>query len=362
MPWEAARVLAACRRSAAAGCGADPDWAAALSVVDCREAAAGLVIRARDAYQAASAAARRARAEGWHKYVEEQFRVGGRRVFQWVRSPAAAAPPPLVQLDGRLVGGPAADVAAAEAAWTPFSLQPDARPPDEDRWLEPVRGLPAFPAPPALTEDEVAAAMQSLPCGKAPGLDDWIGEELRLWPRPLARGLLQLLVAVGRLGRWPDGLSGAEVVLPLKPDGDPTAPLDRRPLNLLPVVYRLWARLRGRAVSSWRRGWDPAMAAARLGADGQAWELSWAQAEAEALGLDFGGLAVDFRKAYDSVRLPLVARLLAAAGGRRLSPAHCWPRTLRRGACVLPGLLGDPFGRPQASLPVAPSPSTSWRY
>jgi hypothetical protein len=141
------------------------------------------------------------------------------------------------------------------------------------------------------------------------------------------------------------------VVLPLKPDGDPTEPLDRRPLNLLAVIYRCWARLRGREVAAWRRSWDPACAAARLGADGQAWELGWAQAEAEALDLEFGGLAVDFRKAYDSVRLALVARLLAAAGwpaalAGPLQDMYCAPRRLR-----VAGALGAPF-LPTSGIPA----------
>jgi hypothetical protein len=46
--------------------------------------------------------------------------------------------------------------------------------------------------------------------------------------------------------------------------------MDRRPLNMLSVVYRLWARLRRAEVAEWRAAWDPAMAAARLGAAGQA--------------------------------------------------------------------------------------------
>jgi hypothetical protein len=77
--------------------------------------------------------------------------------------------------------------------------------------------------------------------------------------------------------------------------------MDRRPLNMLSVVYRLWARIRRAEVAAWRASWGPGVAAARLGAAGQAWELAWAFAVAAANGDDFGGLAVDFRKAYDSV-------------------------------------------------------------
>jgi hypothetical protein len=83
---------------------------------------------------------------------------------------------------------------------------------------------------------------------------------------------------------------------------------------MLSAVYRLWARLRRLEVATWRKSWGPAVGAARLGASGQAWELAWAHAVARAKGMELGGLAVDFRKAYDSVRLGLVRRALLAAG------------------------------------------------
>ena len=351
LPAAARQVLAACRRGAATGEAPDPAWIEALDGLGDRGAAARLCDRARGEYLAAASANKRQRAEGWHTYVQEQFRTGGRRVFQWIRSPASAAPPPLVATGTGLVGGPAAELQVAAAAWIPLWQQTDQPPAQEAAWLALLADLPAFPQLPDLGLAELQAGLSALPGGKAPGLDDWLGEELRLWPPPLVAALWKLLQAVERLGRWPAGLRGAEVVLPLKPGGDPAEPLDRRPLNLLSVVYRCWARLRGRHVAAWRRLWDPAVAAARLGADGQAWELAWAQAEAEAGDQEFAGLAVDFRKAYDSVRLGLVRRLLAAAGWPLaivgpLLDAYRAPRRLR-----VAGALGEPF-LPTSGIPA----------
>jgi len=59
----------------------------------------------------------------------------------------------------------------------------------------------------------VAAAFRALPPGKAPGLDDSVGAELRLWPAAAAAGAAALLRAVERLGRWPSGLARSEVAL-----------------------------------------------------------------------------------------------------------------------------------------------------
>ena len=202
----------------------------------------------------------------------------------------------------------------------------------------------------------VQAGIACLPLGRTSGLDDWVGEELRLWPPPLVVGLSDLLGRVEELGRWPDGLQGAEVVLLAKPGGDPSDPMDRRPLNMLSVVYRLWARLRRTAVAAWRAEWDPAVAAARLGAAGQAWELAWASAVAAANGDDFGGLAVDLRKAYDSVRLGLTVRFLQAARWPAgllgpLAAAYSAPRRLRVAGALGPRWVaasGVPAGCPLA--------------
>ena len=97
-------------------------------------------------------------------------------------------------------------------------------------------------------------AFRALPVGKAPGLDDWAGAELRLWPTDAVLGVAALLRSVERLGRWPAGLARAEVVLLPKGVADVVLePLQRRPITLLPVLYRLWARLRQREVARWRR-------------------------------------------------------------------------------------------------------------
>jgi hypothetical protein len=173
------------------------------------------------------------------------------------------------------------------------------------------------------------------------------------------------------------------VVLPPKPGGDPGDPLNRRQLNMLSVVYRLWARLRRLEVASWRKSWDPAVAAARLGASGQAWELAWAHAVARAKGMELGGLAVDFRKAYDSVRLGLVRRALAAAGwpAAVLGPlvaAYEAPRRLRAAGAMGPmwtPTCGIPAGCPLAvdvlaalsivwavALAAAPLPPVARRF
>ena len=81
------------------------------------------------------------------------------------------------------------------------------------------------------------------------------------------------------------------------------------------VLYRVWARCRRLEFDGRRAQRDPAVAAAWLGAYGQAWEFGWDMACAHA-GSDAGvaGVAVDSSKRYDGCRLALASRALARAG------------------------------------------------
>ena len=106
--------------------------------------------------------------------------------------------------------------------------------------------------------------------------------------------LARFLRLVEAVGYWPEALTAGEVVLLPKDGGDAQDPLQRRPIILLPVIYRLWAWPRQSVIERWRASWDPAVRDAPKGADGQAWDLAWDMAVAMAHGTVVAGLAVDF--------------------------------------------------------------------
>ena len=94
-----------------------------------------------------------------------------------------------------------------------------------------------------------------------------------------------------------------------------TNPLDARPVVLLPLLYRMWAWKRGKEIASWltANSMDGLPVASRSAED----YGTFLAAELEkALVLDEPVLAVcvDQSKAYDSVRLDLLAFLLAGSG------------------------------------------------
>ena len=328
------------------------DWAELLATADSGRLNLEQAFAAISAdYAALGVARRKFRRDQWHEFVTCDVARGGRRVFRWVKQPSLQEPAPLVHTPDGLSGGPAAELAMAGPAWQALWAQRDESPPAEANLRAAVRGLPAFPQPPAILPPATAAGIWALPLGTAPGPDGWTAEELRLWGPHHIAALTALFAAVERLGRWPSGLAAADVVLLPKPGGPPDQALQRRPITLLPVIYRLWARLRLSAVDHWRAQWDPAAGDAPKGPDGQAWDLSWDLACAEAGGQVVAGVAIDMTKCYDSVRLPMLRRMLATAG---------WPSCIHGPLLAAYGArrrvrVGDavgPFHVPVAGIPA----------
>ena len=90
----------------------------------------------------------------------------------------------------------------------------------------------------------------------AGGLDGGAWNEIKAFSRPWFSGLAVLLELVESTSIWPQGLLDAFIAMIPKVDGDST-PLFQRPLNVFPVVYRLWASLRLGHLREWVEGWLP---------------------------------------------------------------------------------------------------------
>jgi hypothetical protein len=149
-----------------------PAWAPRLACVGDPAQVAALVNVARDEYAAAHQAARADRRASFGRAVRRDFAHGGAKFFKWVRQPSVVGPPPVVELDGALAGGPSAELLLLERSWCPLWAQPDRPTADEAAWLAPLADLPAFPAWAPLSDQEVWDGAQHLPLTKAPGPDD----------------------------------------------------------------------------------------------------------------------------------------------------------------------------------------------
>ena len=77
--------------------------------------------------------------------------------------------------------------------------------------------------------------------------------------------------------------------------------MDRRPIWLMPMLYRVWASRGSRDWAQWRLGWEGETEFRE--ADTLAWDVALAMEAAAANGDEFGILALDWRKAYDGIDL-----------------------------------------------------------
>ena len=70
-------------------------------------------------------------------------------------------------------------------------------------------------------------------------MDVWSPNDFKALPREAYDDLAAVFAQVEAEGKWPAGLSG--VIVALLPKKEDRGPLAQKPINLLPMVYRLWA-------------------------------------------------------------------------------------------------------------------------
>ena len=99
----------------------------------------------------------------------------------------------------------------------------------------------------------VRAILKKMPARKAAGLDGWGVKELRTLPDEFLEWIAELLERVEETGAWPPELCRPEGLLLPKPGNG--GPMDRRPIWLLPMIYRIWATGRAHLFARWRSQW-----------------------------------------------------------------------------------------------------------
>ncbi|CAK0847227.1 unnamed protein product, partial [Prorocentrum cordatum] len=279
-------------------------WRAALA--DLRpdvELPATLLEHAEAAWRAAQAAARSQRRQEWRRWAQESLANAQGRLYRWIRGgsvleadlvpdPAAGAAAAAAGSRSWLLalrGGPAARLRHFEGPWRAL-WQRQSAPPLGEEWLQALDGLPAFPERAPWTAETVSSLLRRMPRRKKPGLDGWTAKELRLLPPELHGWIAELFEEIEACGSWPSELVEPEGLLLPKPGGG-ADPMDRRPIWLLPILYRLWAAGRARLFARWRLRW--AGEEVQRGAEELAWELALEQEAAEALSETIAGAALD---------------------------------------------------------------------
>ena len=219
--------------------------------------------------------------------------------------------------DGHWEHGKNHAVACSDKAWWGIWGKPLSTKPISEGWLCHLRELPPFPEYTPLTPLQLSSVLRTYSPGKAAGPDGWQVKELKLWTGPLLEWVAELLALVEATGQWPKELTRAETVL--LPKGGSADPLDRRPITLLPMLYRIWAALRATQLRAWMRSAGiPTLVAGRSGtmksAEHQGLLLGLELEEARAFDESLAGVAVDWSKCYDHLGFHFVEANLTAAG------------------------------------------------
>jgi len=152
---------------------------------------------------------------------------------------------------------------------------------------------------------------QYTPAG-APGLDGWTGDALRNLDDVSQRLLCELLDRCNH-GRFPAFLRQARVVGIPKNDGT----TDRRPLTVLSVIYRLWAKRVARHTGIWMDQFMPeSLTGARRGvsAADAAWKLLASVDQHRVAKTRLHVMAMDQKHCFDRLDVSQLRRLATAVG------------------------------------------------
>ena len=152
----------------------------------------------------------------------------------------------------------------------------------------------------------------------AGGLDGWDWREFKVLPVSWFDGLARILSCVEDFGIWPDGLLDAYIALTPKVDGD-AAPLEQRPLSVLPVVYRIWASARMGQLEDWFRSWvpDSVFSAGGGRSSVEAWYTTALDTEEVLSGVvdsDIHLFVADVVKSFDTVDRSVLDLVLSSSG------------------------------------------------
>ena len=228
--------------------------------------------------------------------------------------------------------------------------------PDTSHFGRCLADLPACPELPALTGADIAAVLRVTPSGKAAGHDGWRYDEIKTWPQPMTSLLAGFYGVVERSGKGPSALG--TMLVALLPKGTTGDPSDFRPLMLLSVIYRIWAKAMGSFMQGHLRAVGILPTGPVPGAEQQATDLAWRLLLARC-GVVLSGVALDWTKCYDHVSSALLDKLaklcrLPIGLYQPMLAAYCMQRHV-----LLNGMLG-PAKVPARGLAAGCPRATDW--
>eukprot|EP00971_Amphidinium_carterae_P125102 2478732-Amphidinium_carterae.1 len=170
------------------------------------------------------------REKSWQTYVTEMWKQVPKRIYKWIRGTVV-----VWDLAIRGSNGCALTPDESAQAWS------------GPVWLRSV----VTDDPSAWSASTISKIVKRCPAGKARGVDRWGMSEFKLLPPAAVLDLAQFLTTVELTGVWPEQLREM-LYLQLPKDGAREAG-QRRPIALLPQVYRLWSAACKQDVKQWRQ-------------------------------------------------------------------------------------------------------------
>ncbi len=325
--------------------GLSPEQANAEQLIAWAKSAA---VEARKA-SAEEAALRR---EKQSEELRSQMEQPGSRIYRWLRGDTQQAICGTKLENGAWTTKPSAVAEAAIAAWKQYWCpEPDL--PDVDGYLNKwwKTDSPTWHIPPLAAED-LLEALRNTNKKTAAGLDGWNANDLRMLPLQAWQDMASLLTLVEEGAPWPQGLEQAAVVLLPKNPG--SGPGEQRPIALLSVIYRTWARARGKIL---RRELHKVLPMAVLGGKPGArvedivHELNTHVAYARNRGLQSAAAFLDLSKAYERIHLDLMQAACIKCG----VPQCIWDPMIRMYRAPRRVRVGEAWSRqvvPRCGIPA----------
>ena len=269
--------------------------------------------------QVSQASDKQARIKAWKSKLAQSEK----HAYQWLKSPNTPVDITMKLPSGIFTANTESQLEAIHNDWLPIFQKFAQTLPDiktfEEHFVPFMKTSPMALSP--LTGPELVQTLASSK-NSSPSLDGWSPQSLialSKWFPCLYDGLADILNWIEEHSIWPTPLCKAYTAL-IPKDGmsDSPKPVDFRPISVLSAIYRLWAKARFNLSLEWQEQWchkEVWGCRKQRGAEAMclqiALHLEKCAVEQQSAA---GGVAYDFRKAFDLVPFELLFSALVARG------------------------------------------------
>ncbi len=261
--------------------------------------------RAAAAAEPAEQRHRSAISRGITEWCKEAQANGAGLAHRWTQVPTAWRPETVTVGSGMEVSvtaNPDALVDEEADKWEPL-WRPPAVTPKPIRWgkVEPL---------PRPTVRDVRRAARRFKARTKVGVEGLSPRDMAELTDEVVEAYIDVMLTCERLGKVPDRVATVVVMLLNKKLGG------RRPIGILPTMYRLWAAVRKPLLHEWERQWARAFFAAARGksAADATWHRALRAEHATLLGASAGSILWDLRKCFEHGDHSLLAAEAEALG------------------------------------------------